>query len=103
MNGKKQTNKARIAELERKLAESNAQLSYVYHFANIGIQKANCATLKGGGIIVRLHHLGGKEVCPAFMIKDGFSQDTIDGLARDIWRSYESAIELAPARVKSDS
>ena len=94
MTKPKPTKSARIAKLERRLAETEAQLIHVYHFASHGLRKARGA--KGGAVIVRMHWLGGTEVCPPFAIKDSPSDATIDALLADLARSFETAVELRP-------
>lgn len=90
------TKRERIAQLERKLRETEAQLAHVYWYAANGVADTDCTKHKGGGIVVQIHWLGGKEVCPPFMVKDGFSPESIAALRADIRRSYESATEIAP-------
>ena len=87
---------ARIKELERKNRELEAQLAYVYHYAKHGIAKTDRSQMTGSGIVVQLHWLGGKEVCPAFLMKDGFSKATIEALTEDLKFSYERAVEFKP-------
>lgn len=85
-----------IKELERKNLELKAQLAYVYRYARIGIEKADRSKIKGGAVVVQLHYLGGKEVCPAFALKDGFSPETIAALTEDLRFSYDQAVEIRP-------
>lgn len=85
-----------IATLERKLMESQAQAANIYHFAKSRLLSANRDKIMGSGVIVRLSYLGGKDVCDPFMIKDGFSDETIKALIADMVYSYERAIEFKP-------
>jgi hypothetical protein len=87
---------ARIAVLERKNRELEAQLAHVYHFARVGLVKATRNNTMGSGILVRLNYLGGKEVCPAFLIKDGLSDELIQALLESLKYSYERAVEFKP-------
>jgi hypothetical protein len=84
----------RIKKLERENLELKAQLAYVYHYAKLGIGKCDREQIKGSGIVVQMHWLGGKEVCPAFCLKDGLSQDTIRALNDDLKFSYDQAVEF---------
>jgi hypothetical protein len=85
-----------LAVLKRKLLETEAQLVHVYHFAHHGILKADTKRTLGSGILVRLNYLGGAEVCLPFVVKDGFSDETISALHEDISRSYDKTIEFRP-------
>ena len=93
---KSQELQLKLATAERKLRETEAQLVHVYHFAQHGILKADTKRTVGSGILVQLHYLGGAEVCPAFVVKDGFSDQTITALCADLQRSYEKTIEFKP-------
>ncbi len=87
---------ARVAALERKVLELEAQLVHVYHFARIGIAKAGRDRTRGSAVVVRLTYLGGAEVCPPFALKDGLSPATIEALTEDVRYSYERTTELRP-------
>lgn len=94
---KKQKHQAEVQTLTRKLMEANAQLAHVYHFVNAQIDKAGKQHLMASGVLVRLHFLGGQEVCPPFVIKNGLSDDTILALKADARESYANAVEFKPA------
>lgn len=85
-----------IASLQRKLKEAEAQMAYVYHFVSHYLPKANRERTIGSCVIVELRYLGGAQVCLPFAVKDGFSDETIAALMKDVQRSYESAVELKP-------
>lgn len=85
-----------IATLKRKLMEAEAAQAHVYHFAKHGILGASREKAKGGGLIVRMHWLGGKEVCLPFMLKDGLGAKTIEGLLEDFAYSFEEATVFKP-------
>jgi hypothetical protein len=85
-----------VIKLQRQKLELEAQLAHVYHFASHGLAKADTKRTIGSGVLVQLHYLGGAEVCLPFVIKDGFSDETITGLLADLRRSYEKTIEFKP-------
>ena len=87
----KQTKSQRIAELERKLVEVQAQHAYIYKVAVEGIKKAGTDRLMASGVVLTLTALGGREVCPPVLIRDGLSEDTIRALVGDMIRSFDLA------------
>ncbi len=89
----------KIAALQRKLLEVESQLAHVYHFAAAGIKNANRQKTMASGVVVQLHYLGGREVCPAFTVKDGFSDEAIAALCADIIYSYNLTTQLKPKGV----
>lgn len=95
----KQTKAERIVELERKLREAEAAQVHHYHFASATVGKASMDYLKGSGVIITLTVLGGREIFDPVMIRNGLSNETIEGLKADFIRSYEYAIELKPKGV----
>lgn len=84
------------ADLLRKIEELEAQQAGILHFADVRLPDASIDKTMGSAIIVRLHALGGREITPAFAIRDGLSQATIDALRADINRSYELATMFKP-------
>lgn len=82
------------AHLARQIKELKAQLAHVYHYASLTLPKAK--DLMASGVMVELSGLGGKEITPAFVIRDGLSQETINALQKDIARSYELAVQQKP-------
>jgi len=82
------------AEYERTIIELRAQLASTYHFASKELPKAT--ELKGSGVLLTLHALGGREIIPPVVIRDGLSENTINTLQHDIGRSYAEAIALKP-------
>lgn len=87
------------ADLQRQVIELTAQLAATYHFAGASLHKAGDA-LTGGGALLQLHALGGRElICPV-LIRDGLSPDTIAALQRDIARSYDLAVMFKPKDAK---
>lgn len=83
------------AELERKVKELSAQMAYIYHFASADLHKAGDC-LVASGVLVTLHALGGREIVPAFVIRDGLSAETIAALRADLVRSYNGAVAFKP-------
>lgn len=92
----KQTKVQRIAELERKLKETEAGQAHVYHFASAAVDKASTDHLAASGVIITLTFLGGREVHSPVLIRDGLSKETIEALKADFLRSYQSAVEFKP-------
>lgn len=50
---------------------------------------------------LELRALGGKEIIPAVMIRDGLSQATIKAIQDDLSRSFELATMVNPAMVRA--
>lgn len=84
------------ADLQRKIRELNAQLVHVYHFATAELHKAGTNHMMASGVLVTLHALGGREIVTPVVIKDGFSDATIEALRADMVRSYELAVMFKP-------
>lgn len=93
---KKSRKDLRIETLERKNRELEANLAHTYHFAQAGIIQAGRDRTMGSGIVVTMHYLGGKEVCPPFMLKDGLSVPLIAALCNDLIYSFDRAVEFKP-------
>lgn len=96
MSSNKVTKKQRIAELERQLAESNAQHIHHHHFAAASLPKAGEKSMMGSGVIITVTALGGKPIVEPILIRNGLSSETIAALQDDIVRSYKYATELKP-------
>lgn len=92
-------NKQSRADLERKVRELKAQLAFTYHNASLTIGRAGDSHM-GSGVLVQLHSLGGKEITPPFVVRDGLSQETINALHADIVRSWEIATMFKPKGAK---
>ena len=73
----KKTKTQRIAELEQKLEEANAQHVYLYHFASKALDRFSTDKLMGSGVVLSLTLLGGKELFKPVMIFGGLSRETI--------------------------
>lgn len=86
------------AALAREILELKAQLSSTYHFADATLNKARKAggALMASGVLVQLTALGGRELTVPFVIRDGFSDATIDAIREDINRSYAMSVEFKP-------
>lgn len=90
------TKSQRIAELERKLYESNSYHIYRYHLASKSLDKLNTDRLMGSGVILSLTLLGGREAFQPVMISGGLSKETIAALKSDLARSFNYATEMKP-------
>lgn len=88
------TKSQQIAKLQREKMELLAQLPGMLHFSSVGLKQAR--GVKGGAVVVQMHWLGGKEVCPPFAIKDGPSDALVDALIVDLKRTFDEATELKP-------
>ena len=95
--GKTKTAQAnRIAELERKLLEAEAQLVHVYHFASATLPKFDTDHCAASAVILTLSTLGNRATLGPIAVRGGLSQSTIDALRGDFLRSYEDAIAFRP-------
>lgn len=92
----KQTKAKRIEELERKLKEAEAGQVHVYHFADSGLNKADTKSLAASGVVITLTVLGGRELIPPTMLRDGLSDELIAALRADFVRSYKLATLFKP-------
>lgn len=93
---KKEAMKAQIAALERKLFEARAQYAATLGKAFDAVEKAG-SDYHASGVIVQITALGGKEVIPPVMIRDGLSAATVKALQGDLSRSFELATLVNPA------
>lgn len=78
------------ADLEREIMELKAQMAGTYHFAAATIDKAG-DVLMASGALLRINALGGREIIPPVLIKDGLSRATIEAIHADLSRSYDLA------------
>lgn len=97
---KRQAMQTRIAELERKLFEARAQYASTLGQAFDDIPKAGISTLKASGVVLQLTGIGGKEIIPPVMIRDGLSPRTILAIQDDLRRSFELATLVNPAMAR---
>jgi hypothetical protein len=81
-------------QLEQRLIEALAQHAHVYHFASNSIHKTE--NLMGSGVLLQLTFLGGKEVFPPVVIRDGLSRETIEAIKADLKKSYNLAVMFFP-------
>jgi hypothetical protein len=98
MADKPKKSKPTKADLRREVMELKAQLASTYHFADATLNKAGA--LMGSGVLVQLTALGGRELTVPFVIRDGFSAETIAALRADINRSYDLATLYKPSGVR---
>lgn len=101
MSKKSKPPRATREKLERTILELKAQLAHSYHFADATIGKAG-VNLMGSGVLLQLTGLGGNEIIPPVMIRDGLSEETIAALRKDLARSYELAVAYKPSESKKD-
>lgn len=87
---------ALIAELQRKLRESEAQRASAYHFAASELKRLSLDRCVGSAVILELTLLGDNRKVGPVAIRDGLSAETIAAIKSDLVRSYESAVELKP-------
>lgn len=83
------------ADYEREIMELKGQIASTYHFAAATLNKAGDC-LMASGALLRLEAIGGRELIPPVVIKDGLSQATIDAIRADLIRSYELATSFKP-------
>ena len=95
--------KEKIRNLKRKILELEAQLSCVYHFVEARIDKASTSHMMASGVLIQIYALGGREITPPFVIRDGLSQKTIEALKDDILRSYNTAVAFKPKLKRTQS
>jgi hypothetical protein len=75
------------AELRRRIAELEAQSPSLTKLAWQSIDKARREAMMGSGVILSLTFLGGKEVFPPVMLRDGLSSETIAAIKADLFYS----------------
>jgi hypothetical protein len=91
MNKRKERDAARIAELERKLVESQSGQPIRLHLAYRGIEAGGENDLMGSGVVISMTVIGGRQLCEPFLVRDGLSAETIAAIKTDIQRSYALA------------
>lgn len=85
-----------ISDLERKLIEALAGQVHNYHFAGEGLNKASKKHLMGSGVVITLTVLGGRELIPPTLLRDGLSEDLIKALRSDFVQGFELATVFKP-------
>ena len=85
-----------IADLQRQLREALAGQVHTYHFADVGLDKASAKHLMASGVVITLTVLGGRDLIPPTLIRDGLSDELISALREDIRRSYMNATAFKP-------
>lgn len=83
-------------ELQRKIVELEAQLASTYHFADAYLAQIKEGAYLASGVLLQLHALGGKEIIPPVVIRDGLSPETISAIRKDLARSYDLATMFKP-------
>lgn len=56
----------------------------------------------GSGVVLQISAIGGKEVLPAVMIRDGLSAATVKAIQEDLRRSFELATLVNPAMARGN-
>jgi len=85
-------------QLERKIAELQAQLVHVYHFAAASLPGASTDKCMGSGVFLQLTAVGGAEIIPMVYIRDGITSGTLQALREEICASYELATIYKPSK-----
>lgn len=100
MTTKTKNSKAqRIATLERQLKEALAGQVHTYAIAEAGLSKASKQHLMASGVVLTLMVLGGRELFPPTLLRDGLSDEFIAALRNDLKASYELATLHKPKGV----
>lgn len=81
--------KPTYAQLARQVVELTASLNAVHSSALLTMDKAGTARCMGSGVLLQLTGVGGGEIIPPVMIRDGLSSETISALKRDVQRSLD--------------
>ena len=81
--------KPTYAQLERQNAELIAGLNAVHKNALASLKKASTSVRMASGVMLQLTAVGGADIIPPVMIRDGLSDDTIEALKRDVKRSLD--------------
>lgn len=97
----KKVKKPTRAQLQRKILELEADLIHVYHFADAYLSAIKEHSYTGSAVLLQISAIGGKEIIPPVMIKDGLSAETIAAIRRDLVRSYEAKVEFRPKGTKA--
>jgi len=84
------------ADLLRRILELEAQLASTYHFAGISLDKASKKHMMASGVLLQLNAIGGHQIIPPTVIKDGLSDDTIKAIKADLKESYDLAVAFKP-------
>ena len=87
---------AKIAQLQREVMEALAGQIHTYHAADAGLDKASLKHLAASGVVITLTVLGGRELIPPTVLRDGLSGELITALRGDLRRSYALAAMFKP-------
>lgn len=96
MKPTKKTKNQRIADLEQKLYDSQAQQIHRLQLASAALGKLHTDRLMGSAVVLSMSFLGGQRAFEPVAISDGLSEETIAAIRRDLVRSYEHKVELKP-------
>lgn len=84
-------NKPTVEQLQREVMELKAQRATAYTCASTAIEKAGVKHKMASGVLLQLTAVGGAEIIPPVMIRDGLSVETIDAIRADLKRSLDLA------------
>lgn len=101
MGQKSKTKSAQlIVELERKLKEALAGQTHVYMHACEGVSKAGRDRFMGSGVVITLTALGGRELIPPTLLRDGLSDELIEALIKNFHYGYEMSTLYKPKGIE---
>ena len=80
------------AMLRRRILELESQMAFTFVMALNGIKQATESRYMASGILLQLTAIGGKEIIPPTMIKDGFKPETIEAIAAEIQKSSDLTV-----------
>lgn len=89
------------AQLERRILELEAGSLIAHKHAKMDIVKASVDVRTGSGVVLTITALGGAEIIPPVMIRDGLSNAAIQALCADIQRSSDEAQNVIYALPRS--
>lgn len=88
------SNRKTRKQLKRELLEAHASTVLAHKFAHDTIKKCSTDSLMGSGVVIQLTGIGGKELMPTVLVRDGLSNETIEAIKRDIKRSSDLAMSI---------
>tara|TARA_R110000868_G_scaffold322391_9_gene583322 strand:- start:3119 stop:3418 length:300 start_codon:yes stop_codon:yes gene_type:complete len=80
--------------LEQELFDLRAQLSHTYNLSYKKLSDASQDKLYASGVVLQLTALGGREIIPPVLIRDGLTLETINQLRYEIERSSKELLRL---------
>ena len=98
---KKSELEQKLKESERRVFELRASLAVRIGAAFDALPKAGVDKVKGSGVVLHITGLGGVDVVPPVVIRDGLSPATVNALQDDLRRSFELATLVSPAMARN--